>query len=185
MQCTNWGKEWPKSTEREPKCSPRWQMLLFKDLSSAYFTISNISLLPDRSCVGQRFCLNAANLWFVCIDYYDYVFLRLRSLPGLFLAITIRLPWTAWVRLTHLLHQVLRLRNAPEPKKDGRCLQRRLFSCGPRSSVPRKSFAVTTGDTQGSLALDPPTLHYWPLVWKSGRRRVHTSPFSKTKHQPP
>lgn len=118
-----------------------------------------------RSCFGWRFCLNVANLRFVCVDY-DYVFLRLRSLPGLFLAITISLSWTVWVWLTHLLPQVLQLRNAPEPKKDGRCLQRRLFSCGLRSSVPRKSFAMTTGGHTGQP--DPPTQCYWLQVWKSG-----------------
>lgn len=73
----------------------------------------------------------------VHVNYY-YVFLRLRNLPRLFLAITINLPRTMWVWLSHLLPQVLPLRNAPKPKKGGRCLRKRLFSCGLRSSVPRK-----------------------------------------------
>lgn len=41
------GQEQPKSTERKPKRSLRFQMLLFKDLSSAFSTMSRLSLLPD------------------------------------------------------------------------------------------------------------------------------------------
>lgn len=69
-----------------------------------------------------------------------HVFLRSRNWPRLSLAIPICLPWTVWVLSTHLLPQVLQQRNVPVSNPSGRCLQRRLFSPGLRSSVARECF---------------------------------------------
>ena len=37
-----------ESKSQKPMCSPRWQMPLFKGLSSAHFTMSKLSLLYDN-----------------------------------------------------------------------------------------------------------------------------------------